>query len=227
MAIILSGDTHGMHDMGKVTEYFYVHKGYSKDDYLIILGDTGILWDGGQSDREVQTTLENLPVTTLWIDGNHDNFDMLEEYDTEIWHGGKVQFISDSIIHLCRGQVFELEEKTFFTFGGGYSTDKMNRTAGITWWPQEMPSNDEYEEGLNSLERAGWKVDYILTHTCPEYVAQELVTYIDPEEEPLQRYLEQIAEYTECRKWYFGHWHMDETIDDFRCLYNDMVELDY
>jgi len=225
MAIILSGDTHGMTDMGKVTDYFDTYDGYTKEDYLIILGDTAILWDGGQHDREIQEMLEALPVTTLWIDGNHDNFDMLEEYETELWHGGKVNFISDSIIHLCRGQVFEIEGKTFFTFGGANSVDKMYRTPGRSWWMQEMPTDEEYEEGLANLERVGWKVDYILTHTCPAHVAYQIATYIQPGEELLQRYLDRIAEDTEFKEWYFGHWHMDEVVDNFICLYNDVVEL--
>ena len=62
----------------------------SKDDYVIILGDAGIVWDGGAADREVQQALKDLPVTTLWLDGNHENFDLLEEYPEGIWHGGMV-----------------------------------------------------------------------------------------------------------------------------------------
>ena len=47
--VFLSGDTHGDLDLDKVTEYFEDMALYddelSKDDYLIILGDAGILWD--------------------------------------------------------------------------------------------------------------------------------------------------------------------------------------
>jgi len=44
-------------------------------------------------------------------------------------------------------------------------------------------------------------------------------------EELLQRYLDRIAEDTEFKEWYFGHWHKDEVVDNFICLYNDVVEL--
>lgn len=88
-----------------------------------------------------------------------------------------------------------------------------------------MPSDYEYEESLNNLEKANWKVDYVLTHTCPEFVANQLVTYIYPGEELLQRYLNRIAEHLEFEEWFFGHWHMDERIDNFRCLYNDIVDV--
>ena len=224
MAIVLAGDTHGMLDMDKVTNFFDANDEYTKDDYLIILGDAGVLWNGIE-DREVQEILNNLPVTTLWLDGNHENFDLLEEYPDEMWHGGRVHYISDSIIHLSRGQVFEIDGLIFFTFGGGNSIDKGSRQIGLSWWPQEMPSDFEYAEGLNNLERVDWKVDYVLTHTCPEFVADELATYLYPGEESLQRYLSSIAEELEFDTWFFGHWHMDECVDNFRCLYHDMVEL--
>ena len=226
MAVILAGDLHGMLDLDKVTEYFETNDEYTKEDYLILLGDTGILWDGYEGDRELQEILNELPVTTLWIDGNHDNFDLLEEYETDTWHGGKVHFITDSIIHLCRGQVFEICGRTFFTFGGGNSIDKAIRQEGISWWPEEMPSDYEYEEGRVNLEKTGGRVDYILTHTCPEYVAHELVTDVYPGEEALQRYLNQIAEDTDFEMWYFGHWHIDETVDNFQCLYHEIVEIE-
>jgi len=228
MAIILAGDTHGMTDMDKLTDYFEGFEGlgvYTEKDYLIILGDVGILWDGGTGDKKVRSTLESFPVTTLWIDGNHDNFDLLEKYETNMWHGGKAHFITDKIIHLCRGQVFDIEGKKFFTFGGGNSIDRIYRNEGLNWWSREMPSNEEYEEGLDNLEKAENKVDYILTHTCPEMVAKKLVAYMYPGEEVLQRYLDRIAEYTEFEEWYFGHWHKDRTVGKYRCLYNDIVEI--
>ena len=208
MAIILSGDTHGLLDLDKVTDYFDTNDELTKDDYLIILGDAGILWNG-VGDKEVQQILNNLPVTTLWLDGNHENFDMLKSYKEDMWHGGRVHFISDSIIHLERGQIFEIDGLSFFIFGGANSIDKYLRRTGVSWWPEEMPSDYEYEEGLKNLERVNWKVDYILTHTCPEFVANKLVTYIYPGEETLQRYLNCIAEKVEFKKWFFGHWHSD------------------
>lgn len=74
-----------------------------KEDYLIILGDVGVCWDGGAGDAFVQECLHNLPCTVLFIDGNHENFDLLEQYPEEEWHGGNVQYIQEDIIHLRSG----------------------------------------------------------------------------------------------------------------------------
>ena len=88
-----------------------------------------------------------------------------------------------------------------------------------------MPSIKEYNEGLDVLDQAGWHVDYILTHTCPESIARKLVPYIRPGEELLQRYFDRIAADADFTGWYFGHWHMDKNIGKFHCLYNRMIEL--
>ena len=225
MTVILSGDTHGRMDLDKVTDYFHFHTEYTEDDYLIILGDAGILWDGGSEDRQVQSLLEDLPVTVLWIDGNHENFDLLNSCPRKVWHGGKVHMISEKIIHLMRGQIFDIDGRRFFTFGGGRSIDRYARREGTDWWPQEMPSQKEYEEGIRNLERAGWQTDYVLTHTCPAFIAQLLNPYIVPGEEQLQRYFDLIARDLVFTSWYFGHWHMDESIDEFHCLYHQLEVL--
>lgn len=225
----LSGDIHGEVDFGKVEEFFDAMECYeevTKDDYLIILGDAGVCWDGGIADSVVQELLQDLPCTVLFLDGNHENFDELEQYPVEEWNGGKVQFIKEDIIHLMRGQVYEIEGKTFFTFGGGNSIDKRMRTPHITWWPQEMPSEEEYEEGLRNLEKVDWAVDYVLTHTCPEHIAHMLVTDVYPGEGELQRYFDEISQQLDFCMWLFGHWHLDQIEENFRCLWYDIVQIE-
>lgn len=228
--IWLCGDTHGLTDIYKVEEYFeelqVCGEDVTKEDYLIILGDAGVCWDDGFMDMEVQDTLHSLPCSVLWIDGNHENFDLIEEYPITTWKGGNVQFIQNDIIHLMRGQIYEIEGKSFFTFGGGFSIDKQLRQPGLSWWPQEMPSWDEYEEGKRNLDKSGNQVDYILTHTCPNYIAHELVTDVYPGEEELQQYFDDISQQVDFDMWYFGHWHMDQMEENFRCLWNDIVEIE-
>lgn len=104
---------------------------------------------------------------------NHENHDALDAYPVEFWNGGKVHKISDSIIHLMRGQVFTIEGKKFFTMGGAESHDKIYRKEGISWWPREMPSNDEYEEGLANLDKVNNQVDYILSHCAPDQLQSQ------------------------------------------------------
>ena len=61
-----------------------------------------------------------------------------------------------NVYHVCRGSVLELEGKKYLCFGGTESPDKEEREAGYNWWPQEMPSDEEYAACEANLEANGW-----------------------------------------------------------------------
>ena len=110
MSFIIAGDTHGKFDINKIVKFFDEHEGeYTSEDYLIICGDVGICGFGATEESKTRRVFRNLPVTTLFIDGNHENFEQLNSYGIDIWNGGKVHFIESGIIHLMRGQVFEID----------------------------------------------------------------------------------------------------------------------
>ena len=44
-----------------------------------------------------------------------------------------------------RGEVFKINDKVFFVMGGGYSIDKVIRIPGKSWWEEEMPAKEEYD----------------------------------------------------------------------------------
>ena len=80
----------------------------------LICGDFGGVWNKDRESKMETSALDWLDgkaFTTLFVDGNHENFDRLYAYPVEMWHGGKVHKIHPSVIHLMRGQIFELEEK--------------------------------------------------------------------------------------------------------------------
>ena len=84
--IYITGDTHGTIDWEKInTTRFPEQKNLTKDDYLIILGDFGGVWDGADQDRYILKTYEKRNFTTLFIDGNHENHDLLNKYPFEEW----------------------------------------------------------------------------------------------------------------------------------------------
>lgn len=229
MSFVIAGDIHGTCDIGKVVSFFEGREDeYSRDDYLILCGDVGVCGFSVYEEVQTRNNLCDLPVTVLFIDGNHENFDKLNAYHVEKWNGGKVHFIESNIIHLMRGQVYEIDGVKFFTFGGGYSIDKLYRTEGITWFPQEMPTEEEYEEGWANLERAGFQVDYILTHTGPREVAAAMgYGELSDDEVVLRKYLQRVADNTDFTAWYFGHFHEDTEVEDvFFCLYEEMVEVE-
>lgn len=228
MAFFITGDIHGTLDIGKITEFFSECKEeYSKEDYLLICGDVGVCGFSPADEAKTRKILRDLPVTTLFIDGNHENYERLYSYGVTEWNGGKVHFIESDIIHLMRGQVYNIDGTTFFTFGGAYSIDRLYRIKGISWFPEEIPTKKEYEEGFNNLEKVDFKVDYILSHTGPrEVVASMGYGEMSDDEIELRQYLQRIADFTEFDAWYFGHFHEDTEIEDmFFCLYEHVVKL--
>ena len=88
MAIFITGDVHGDFSRFK-KEIFYEQEAMTKDDYMIICGDFGGVWDGSPNERHWLDWLEAKPFTTLFVSGNHENFDMLAELPKERWHGGE------------------------------------------------------------------------------------------------------------------------------------------
>ena len=104
--IYVTGDTHGMIDWEKLnTTEFPEQKSLTRDDYVIVVGDFGGVWDGDKQDKYILKTYGQRNFTTLFIDGNHENHDLLDSYPVEEWNGGKIHRISDNVIHLMRGQV--------------------------------------------------------------------------------------------------------------------------
>lgn len=221
MAIYVVGDTHGDYDWSKLnTVQFPEQKRLTRADYVIVLGDWGGVWDGGASDSYVQKWYEEKNFTTLFVDGNHENFDALTKYPVVEWNGGKVQFITPHIIHLMRGQIYTIEGKTFFVMGGAPSTDKYRRTEGVSWWAQEVPTSEELYEGLNNLDAVGNKVDFVLTHTAPYEVAKLALNAWYVDKDPVNQYLEVVAETVDYGDWYFGHWHTDIDYGKFHGCYH-------
>ncbi|NFD55374.1 metallophosphoesterase [Clostridium botulinum] len=216
--IYITGDTHFPNDIEKLNELnFPEYSNLTKDDYVIITGDFGAIWNNSKQELYWRELLSNKPWTTLFLDGNHENFDLLYQFPVEEWHGGKVHKINNSIYHLMRGQVFNINELKFWTMGGATSTDKENRQEHISWWKEEIPDFNEMNEGLDNLAKHNNEVDYILTHTCSSSTLKDITKifgFQPKREENLNKYLEKIEEKVRFKKWYFGHFHEDIEIDE-------------
>lgn len=221
--IFVTGDIHRLIDIRKLTDFFDEHDDLTKDDHLIICGDVGVCWNRSRKDQEVREILSGLPVTVLWIDGNHENFDLIDEYDIEMWNSGKVHFIEEDIIHLTRGQVFNIYGVKIFTFGGAYSQDKLYRTENVSWWQQEVPNEEEMSEGRYNLERNNNSVDYIITHTAPYEVLAELGMDIADDEYEFVSYLDSLRCSIDFKEWYFGHLHLDKDVENYHALYDRIL----
>ncbi len=146
-----------------------------------------------------------------------------------------------NILHLMRGQVFELQGYTFFTMGGAKSHDvedgildpkapdfetqlmmlqimgrRRYRVLGQSWWPEELPSEEEYDKARHSLNENDWAVDYIITHCAPTDLA--LAINRQNETDPLTDFLQEIQKKARYHYWLFGHYHGNQAIDNKHIL---------
>ena len=111
--IYITGDCHS--DFSRFsTDKFPIQEEMPKDDYIIICGDFGGIWNyqvESEYEKYWLDWLNNKNFTTLFVDGNHENFDRLYQYPVEEWHEGKVHKIRDSVLHLMRGEIFNIDNK--------------------------------------------------------------------------------------------------------------------
>ena len=213
--IYATGDCHGNFRRFQ-PEYFPEQAGMTKNDMVIIAGDFGGVWFGDSRDDETLDWLERLPFTLAFVCGNHENYDALERYPVAEWHGGKVHRVRPHVLHLMRGQIFELESYRFFTMGGAKSHDTNHRINHISWWRQELPSDEEYSEALQNLERYNWQVDYIITHCAPTSIA--LMGSRHNEADRLTDFLQEVRERAKYYYWLFGHYHDNKAVDEKHIL---------
>ncbi len=225
--IFVTGDIHGNIDIDKLLpENFPEGSELTRDDYVIICGDFGLLWEDSDIEHYWLGWLNSMPWTTLWIDGNHENFDIIADYPVEEWNGGMIQKITDNIFHLCRGRIFTIEDKRIFAFGGAESHDKEFRIEGQSYWTAELPTEEEIAQGRKVLEEAGWHVDYVITHSLPTDIQTDLFGESDFPANRLTDFFEEVSLKLDFKLWFSGHYHQTLICDDkYFLLYNDIIRL--
>ena len=203
--VYITGDTHG--DYSRFTSP--AARRLKKGDTLIVCGDFGFLWDGGKKERALLKKIARLPYTVLFLDGRHENYDLLKEYPIVEWNGGKAQAIGENLLHLLRGELYTIEYETYFVFGGGETPDPNLRTDAKTWWEEEMPTGEEMLAGRRRLEEAGNRVDFILTHE-PSGKARGYMSGKGDRIDGVNIYLNTIEDSVEFGRWFFGCLHLDK-----------------
>lgn len=223
--VYITGDTHIPIDIHKLSvSNFGEQKTMTKDDTVVVCGDFGGVWDNSREEVYWRNWLNDKPFTTLFIDGNHENFPLLNQFPTIQMFGGPVHQISDSIFHLKRGEVYTIQGSTFFCFGGASSHDKQYRIQGISWWPEELPSKEELDHAVDILDGCGWSVDYIITHCAPKNIQGKLAEWY--ENDHLTSFLQFVNDHTTFSHWFFGHYHEDVDVDDTHtALYQRIIPL--
>ena len=221
--IYFTGDTHGGYrSIFKFANRFHL----LRTDVIVILGDAGYNYYGGERDAEAKLHLSHVKPTILCIHGNHEIRPAnIPSYKTKEWNGGIVWYEEEypNLLFAKDGEIYTLNGLNYLAIGGAYSVDKHLRIRrGAGWWEDEQPS-DKTKRYVEEQIRAH-KVDVILSHTCPrKYIPTEVfLPMVDQStvDNSTEIWLDQIEDAVNYKAWFCGHWHTDKRIDRIHFLYH-------
>ena len=224
--IYLTGDTHGQFNRIKA---FCNEREVEPENTFIILGDVGLNYFGDMRDRYGKLKLSQIPITFFCLHGNHEMRPSAElGYIESEYHGGKVMLQPEypNILFAIDGEVYDFMGYSCLVIGGAYSVDKYYRLArGMNWFPDEQPSEEVKAKVERVLEERNWKVDIVLSHTCPlRYEPIEVfLPMIDQStvDKSTEQWLESIEQRLTYERWYCGHYHTEKKIDKLQFMFND------
>ena len=186
-----------------------------KEDYVIICGDFGGVWDTDRfrvrespSEKAGLDWLEQKPFTTLFVPGNHENYDRLigcrnerllgswfyakmppeekeklrQGYPRKQWHGGFVRVLRPSVLMLERGGIFIIDGKSCFAFGGAKSHDIQDGILDPAAFPDEDSFRREYKarsRGMIRVKGISWWEEEMPDRSEMEYGRKNLLAYME------------------------------------------------
>lgn len=208
--VYVTGDTHG--DPERLSRCAL--KMLEANDTLIICGDFGFIWNDDKREQKLLNSLAKRKYNICFVDGTHENFTLLNKYPVKEWNGGSVHEIRQNILHLMRGQLFNIDGLSIFTMGGGESPDIDVRFETASWNRDEIPTQTELLAGAEHLDSVGCSVDVIITHEPPSKIKGFLkLSETDQiRVTALNSYFDELSATCNFKHWFFGSLHMDKYI---------------
>lgn len=219
--IYCTGDLHG--DRARLAKG--PARKLKRGDTLIVCGDFGFLWNGGPEEQKILDWIGRRRWTTLFVEGTHDNLDLLAQYPREELGGAPAHHLGGRLWHLIRGEIYTLEGRTFLAMGGGESDGDTRGEPGENWWPGELPRQEELPAYRSILEDRGRRVDYIVSHQAPTNI-ESCLGRAPGEVNLLTAYLDELQRVCSFDRWFFGCYHQNKVIPPkYYALYDKVQEV--
>ena len=227
----LTGDIHGQ--VTPIVNFAIDHPG----DSIIILGDAGLNYYGGSSDRARKAQLAQLPINIYCIRGNHEKrpedvpgMGTIYDEHTQNYCYWEEQY--PNIFYLMDGEVYTINEKACLVIGGAYSVDKWYRLERhYEWFANEQLSCEEMDYIYNTYK--GRHFDCVLSHTCPwSWQPTDLfLKGLDQStvDSTMEVQMDEFRKAITFDAWCWGHYHANrDTIGNARqlMLYDAVVDFD-
>lgn len=227
--IWITGDKHG--DFSEVRAFCKLQQ-TELSDTLVILGDAGINYYRDERAEQIISEVAQLPITLFCIHGNHEaRPETREGYELREAYGGQV-YVNPrypNILFPMDGEIYELSGMKVAVIGGAYSVDKFYRLKNRwAWYDDEQPSPEIKARFEAALDRVGWQVDIVFSHTCPlSVIPRQKLPPLSGEFTPIdtstEEWLDGIRERLTFRSWYAGHFHIDHSTPPFIFLYHHFI----
>lgn len=219
--IYITGDIHGdlsdieSRNIGKI----------KKDDILVVTGDFGFLWNNSKSELKSLKKLSKKKFTILFVEGVHENFDMINEHEDVELYGDFAKKIADNIYCLKRGVIYTIEGKSVFCLGGGTVDDPFENDDCDPLNDKAMPTDEQLQEAVNNLQSIRKKVDIIITHEAPASVKRLIRR--DSNINDLNIFLDTLLHNVKYKMWYFGSLHTDRALStNMTCVWQEVIRVD-
>jgi 3-oxoacid CoA-transferase subunit A len=230
MHFYITGDCHGRFER---IEKFCDRCKTSKEDVMIILGDAGINYWLGMRDTALKKHLSTFDITLFCVHGNHEARPWeAGHYEERLWNGGTVYVEPEypNILFAKDGEIYNFNGKHVLVVGGAYSVDKFYRIRrGIHWFESEQPDDAIKAYVEEQLEKAGWSVDIVLSHTVPLDVEPvwAFIPGLDQSavDKSTEQWLQTLYDRLTFEKWYAGHYHVQCEEKGVRIMYEDYDEI--
>ena len=213
--IYITGDTHGDYEVFNERRLGHLKKG----DTLIITGDFGFIWDNSKKEIKNLKKLSKQKFDILFVEGAHENFERLKEFEEVPYREGTARKIADNIYCLNRGELYLIEGKTLFALGGGLPPE-----ADATEESPSLPNDEELEYAVVNLQEQHRQVDLIITHEAPASVKRLIDRGAAIND--LNIFLDTVMHNTRYQKWFFGSLHQDRALsENLICVFEDVYTI--
>lgn len=218
--IYITGDVHGdikdfeSRDISKL----------KKDDVLIITGDFGFIWDNSKPELKVRKKLSKKKFRILFVEGVHENFELLNNFEECEIFGSKAKKIADNIYCLNKGEIYTIDNKQIFALGGGAVDDIFENADPDPLKNPSLPTDDVLKYAVDNLQQNDKKVDLIITHEAPASVKRLIRR--DSVVNDLNIFLDTLLHNVWYDKWYFGSLHTDRVVsNNMECVYQQVIKI--
>lgn len=220
--IYITGDVHG--DLADLDSRGTAK--LKKNDILIVTGDFGLLWDSSKKEIKSLNKLSKRKYKILFVEGVHENFDMINEHQSEEIFGSSALKISDNIYCLKRGEIYSIEGKTVFALGGGKVDDPFENGELDPINDKAMPTDEQLKDAVDRLQSIKKRVDIIITHEAPASVKRLIRR--DSSINDLNIFLDTLLHNVKYKMWYFGSLHTDRALStNMTCVWQELIKVDF